>query len=150
MRRAEAKDVPALVALAKASGVAYRPGRGVLLVAVAPQGEVVGWLEGVLDGAYTGPGAPVAPPHGYVQTVVVDPGWRRRGVGGRLLEVFVDLVRGAGVGWVFAVPDEDAGVRARVSWLGACGFAPVDDPDEVWPVMGRCSAHTPSGGGVRV
>jgi N-acetylglutamate synthase-like GNAT family acetyltransferase len=98
---------------------------------------VVGWLEGVVDGAYSGPGCPTPPPHGYVQTVVVDPGWRRRGVGSGLLGAFVKHARSAGARWVFAVPDEDDGVEARVAWLTSAGFSPVDDPGEEWPVMGQ-------------
>lgn len=134
-RLAARSDRPSLIAVSVAAGVVYRPGAGVVLV--AEDGGVVGWLEGVLDGVYSGPGAPCAPPHGYVQAVVVDPEWRRRGVGRGLLEAFAHASWFAGARWVFAAPDEGAGVEARVAWLASAGFEPVDDPGEEWPVMGR-------------
>lgn len=108
----------------------------IALVAV-DAGAVVGWLEGVLDGAYTGPGALVPPPHGYVLSLVVDAQFRRRGVGSRLLDAFVGEAREAGVAWVFLFPEEGDGVEGRVAFLRAAGFSPVDDPDEEYPAMGR-------------
>ncbi|GAA0972837.1 GNAT family N-acetyltransferase [Nocardiopsis tropica] len=108
----------------------------VALVAV-DAGAVVGWIEGVLDGAYTGPGALVPPPHGYVLSLVVDAEWRQRGVGTGLLDAFVEEARTAGCRWVFLFPDEGEGVEARVAFFRTAGFEAVDDPDEEWPVMGR-------------
>ncbi|PWV44610.1 acetyltransferase (GNAT) family protein [Nocardiopsis sp. L17-MgMaSL7] len=125
-----------LRALAVRAGVAYAPDGDVLLAA-EDDGVVVGWLSGTLAGVYPGPGAPVPPPHGYVQAVVVDPAHRRAGIGRALVEEFVAAASRAGVGWVFAVPDEDLEVEARVQWLAACGFRPVVDPGERWPAMGR-------------
>jgi N-acetylglutamate synthase-like GNAT family acetyltransferase len=91
----------------------------------------------VLGGVYEGPGSPVAPPHGYVLAVVVDPAWRRRGVGRGLLEGFVDRARAAGVEWVFLRPEEGEGVEGRVEFFLRCGFTPVEDPGSEWPAMGR-------------
>lgn len=133
---ARRSDRPALIAVSVAAGVPYRPGGGVIVFA-EDDGVVVGWVEGVVDGAYSGPGAPVPPPHGYVQAVVVDPGWRRRGVGRGLLEAFAHAAWCAGARWVFAAPDEGQGVEDRVAWLASAGFEPVEDPGEEWPVMGR-------------
>jgi GNAT superfamily N-acetyltransferase len=124
--------------LAARAGADYRPDGDVVLVAEI-DGAVVGWLSGVLDGVYPEPGAPAPAPHGYVQAVVVAMAARRAGVGRELLDRFVATARKAGVSWVFAVPDEDLDVKARVTWLAACGFEPVVDPGEVCPVMGRWS-----------
>ncbi|WP_150254827.1 GNAT family N-acetyltransferase [Nocardiopsis deserti] len=65
---------------------------------------------------YPGPGAPVRPPHGYVQAVVVDPAARRAGVGRALLGAFTATARETGLEWVFAVPDEAPASRA--GWRG--------------------------------
>ncbi|WP_197285918.1 GNAT family N-acetyltransferase [Nocardiopsis sp. NRRL B-16309] len=108
--------------MAVEAGAAYRPGEGVLLLAEGGDG-VVGWLEGVLDGAYPGPGAPVGPPHGYIQTVVVAASWRGAGVGRALVEEFVAAAAASRLEWVFAAPDEGPGVEGRVAWLARCGFA---------------------------
>ncbi|NKZ00489.1 GNAT family N-acetyltransferase [Nocardiopsis alborubida] len=108
----------------------------VVLVAEA-DGAVAGWVEGVLDGVYEGAGSPVPPPHGYVLAVVVDPGWRRRGVGRGLLEGFVARAREAGVEWVFLLPEEGEGARGRVEFFLRCGFTPVDDPGSERLAMGR-------------
>jgi N-acetylglutamate synthase-like GNAT family acetyltransferase len=62
---------------------------------------------------------------------------RRAGVGRALLEEFTAAAREHGLEWVFAVPDEAPGVAGRVAWLSESGFAPVADPGELWPVMGR-------------
>ncbi|MEU5858914.1 GNAT family N-acetyltransferase [Nocardiopsis dassonvillei] len=129
-------DYPSLIAVSVAAGVPYRPGDGVVVLAEEDD-RVVGWVEGVVDGVYSGPGAPCAPPHGYVQAVVVDPGCRRRGVGKGLLEAFAHAAWFSGAKWVFAALDENQGVEARVAWLTSAGFEPVDDPDEKGPVMGR-------------
>lgn len=107
-----------------------------VLVAIS-DGHLVGWVEGVLDGAYTGPGAPTSPPHGYVLGIVVDPAWRRLGAGHMLLDGFVAEARTAGLSWVFLFPEEGDGVTGRVAFLEAAGFSPVDDPEEEWPAMGR-------------
>jgi len=139
-RRALPEDGPDIAHLVAASAPhfgakGYSEG-SVALVAV-DAGAVVGWLEGVLDGAYTGPGAPVPPPHGYVLSLVVDAAWRRRGVGAGLLSAFVGESREAGVRWVFLFPDEGEGVEERVAFFRAAGFEAVDDPGERWPTMGR-------------
>ncbi|MEU3020170.1 GNAT family N-acetyltransferase [Nocardiopsis sp. NPDC007018] len=110
---------------------------GDVLLTATVGGRLVGWLSGTLAAVYPGPGTPGPPPHGYVQAVVVDPAHRRAGVGRALVEEFVATAGRAGVGWVFAAPDEDADVEQRVEWLAACGFTPVTDPGERWPVMGR-------------
>ncbi|MFE9247065.1 GNAT family N-acetyltransferase [Nocardiopsis sp. NPDC006938] len=136
VRSVDGGEVGQLCALARRAGVSYAPGGDVFLAAVV-DGRLVGWLSGTLTAIYPGPGAPVRPPHGYVQAVVVDPNHRRVGIGRRLVEEFVSAAGRAGVGWVFAAPDEDAGIEQRVEWLAACGFRPVVDPGERWPVMGR-------------
>ena len=110
---------------------------GMVVLVAVDAGAVVGWLEGVLDGAYTGPGAPTNPPHGYVLGVVVSSAHRRSGVGSALLDRFAAEARTAGVRWVFLFPDESEGVEGRVRFFAAAGFVPVDDPDEVFPAMGR-------------
>lgn len=100
----------------------------------------MGWVSGTVRGLY--PGAPVPPPHGYVQAVVVDPERRRRGVGRRLVEAFLAAAARSGVGWVFAAPDEGEGVAGRVAWLVECGFMAVEEPGEEWPMMGhRVTVH---------
>lgn len=109
----------------------------VVLVAEQAGGRVVGYLTGVLDGVYSGPGCPVGPPHGYVQALAVDPDMRLRGSGRALVQGFVCRARAVGARWVFALPDEGRGVEHRVEFFGRCGFSPVDDPDERWPVLGR-------------
>ncbi|MFL1430222.1 MULTISPECIES: GNAT family N-acetyltransferase [unclassified Nocardiopsis] len=114
-----------------AAGVSYSPAGDVVLVAVS--GAVVGWLAGSLDASH-----PVAPVRraGYIQAVVVAPGVRRQGVGTALVGAFLDLAREAGVGWVFAAPDEDGDALGRLRWVHACGFEATSDPDP-WPIMGR-------------
>lgn len=145
VRRAVAADGPGIAALVAREAPHFEvrgypdgvwPEGVVVLVAVAG-GTVVGWLEGVLDGAYTGPGAPVSPPHGYVLGIVVDGAHRRSGVGRGLLDGFVAEARAAGLSWVFLLPEEGEGVEGRVSFFRAAGFPPVDDPDEEHPAMGR-------------
>ncbi|MEU0236623.1 GNAT family N-acetyltransferase [Nocardiopsis sp. NPDC006198] len=109
-----------------------------MVVLVAVDGDtVVGWIEGILDGAYTGPGAPVPPPHGYVLALVVDAEWRRRGVGTGLLDAFVAVAGRSGTRWVFLKPEEGEHVEERVAFFEQAGFAPVPDPDGTWPPMGR-------------
>ncbi|WP_047870447.1 GNAT family N-acetyltransferase [Nocardiopsis sp. RV163] len=137
IRPADDTDLPGLRALAAAAETVYAPDGDVLLVAADDDGLPVGWLAGTFDGVYPGPGAPVRPPHGYVQAVVVDPAARRAGVGLQLLDAFTAAARESGLEWVFAVPDEAPGVAGRVAWLSASGFTPVADPGELWPVMGR-------------
>ncbi|MFJ9558332.1 GNAT family N-acetyltransferase [Nocardiopsis sp. NPDC101807] len=139
IRRALPEDGPDLAALVAAAAPSFGAkghSKGVTLVAV-DAGAVVGWIEGVLDGAYTGPGSPVPPPHGYVMSLVVDAGWRRQGVGTGLLDAFVGTARTAGLAWVFLFPDEDENVEGRVAFFEHAGFEAVDDPDERWPAMGR-------------
>ena len=99
----------------------------------------LGWggVEATLDGVYSGPGAPVPPPHGYVLAVVVDQDWRRQGVGTALLDAFIAEARSVGVEWVFLLPEESTGVEERVRFFEAAGFTAVDDPDEIWPALGR-------------
>ena len=143
-RPATVADQSSLRALAVASGSAYVPDGDVLLLAEDNTGRPLGWLAGTFQGVYPGPGAPTAPPHGYVQAVVVDATTRRSGVGKQLLEVFSAAAHEAGARWVFAVPDEAPGVAERMAWLSACGFTPVDDPGEPWPVMGRWAQQSPS------
>ncbi|MET9713347.1 GNAT family N-acetyltransferase [Nocardiopsis alba] len=108
---------------------------GDLVLAAETCGELVGWASGTTRGLY--PGAPVPPPHGYVQAVVVNPEQRRQGVGRRLMAAFLTAAARSGVGWVFAAPDEGEGVETRVAWLVECGFVAVEEPGEVWPVMGQ-------------
>ncbi|MGW9447051.1 N-acetyltransferase family protein [Bacillus mobilis] len=129
-------SIARLVAAAAPSFGAKGYSENVALVAV-DAGAVVGWLEGVLDGAYTGPGTPTPPPHGYVLGLVVDAGWRRCGFGTGLLEEFVGVARTAGLRWVFLFPEEGGGVEGRVAFFHAAGFEAVDDPGEQWPAMGR-------------
>jgi len=137
-RRALPEDGPDIARLVAAAAPSFgaKHSKAVALVAV-DAGTVVGWLEGVLDGAYTGPGAPVPPPHGYVLSLVVDARFRRRGVGTGLLDAFVDEARDAGVAWAFLSPDEGEDVEGRVAFFERAGFETVDDPDEQWPAMGR-------------
>lgn len=145
IRRAAPEDGPAIADLLVRSAPHFEVAgyaRGVwpdgieVLVAISDD-HLVGWVEGVLDGAYTGPGAPVPPPHGYVLGIVVDPLWRRMGAGRALLDGFVAVARAAGVRWVFLFPEEGEEVEGRVAFLSAAGFSPVDDPDEEYPAMGR-------------
>ncbi|MFE1396280.1 GNAT family N-acetyltransferase [Nocardiopsis alba] len=125
--------------LADRAGAVYAP-EGDLVLAAETHGTLAGWASGTVRGLY--PGAPVPPPHGYVQAVVVGPGYRRRGVGRRLVEAFLAAAARSGVGWVFAAPDEGGGVEARVAWLVECGFVAVEEPHEVRPVMGhRVTVH---------
>ncbi|MFE6387367.1 GNAT family N-acetyltransferase [Nocardiopsis dassonvillei] len=147
VRSARPEDGPGIAALIgrasphldeKGYPASLLPEDMVVLVAEADgNGAVVGWVEGVLDGVYEGSGSPAPPPHGYVLAVVVDPGWRRRGVGRGLLEGFVDRARAAGVEWVFLLPEEGEGAEGRVEFFLRCGFTPVHDPDREWPAMGR-------------
>jgi GNAT superfamily N-acetyltransferase len=132
LRPATASDRPAMVAVSTAAGAAYTPVGDVVLVAVSP--GVVGWLCGSLDASH-----PVAPVHraGYIQAVVVTPGARRRGVGSALVGAFLDRAREAGVGWVFAAPDEAGDAVGRLQWMHVLGFEAVAEPDEDWPIMGR-------------
>lgn len=132
VRPASPADRPAMVAVSAAAGVSYSSAGDVVLVAVS--GAVVGWLAGSLDASH-----PVAPVRraGYIQAVVVDPGARRRGVGTALVGAFLDRAREAGVGWVFAAPDEDGDAAGRLQWMHVLGFEAVAEPDEDWPIMGR-------------
>ncbi|MEE2041171.1 GNAT family N-acetyltransferase [Nocardiopsis sp. CT-R113] len=114
----------------------YWPDGIVVLVAV-DEDVVVGWIEGVMDGAYMGPGTPTPPPHGYVLALIVDAAWRRRGIGTALLEEFVAMARDAGSRWVFLLPEEGEYVEGRVAFFDAAGFTPVDHPGKTWPAMGR-------------
>lgn len=136
IRPYRAQDRHALEAITARASVAYTPNTGVLLVAVDRAGNPVGWAGGTLEGHYPGPGAPVPAPHGYLQAVVVDPDHQQVGVGRALVAAFVAAAARSGVGWVFAVPDEDQGVQGRVRFFAGCGLVPVQDPDEEWPVMG--------------
>ncbi|MGW9351749.1 GNAT family N-acetyltransferase [Nocardiopsis flavescens] len=129
-------DLPALQEIAGRAGVAYRAGPGAL-IARTVHGAPAGWLAGVYDSVYTGPGAPCAPPHAYVRAVVVDPGARRLGFGTRLLSTFVARAHRLGVRWAFAAVDEGPGAEGRAAWFAERGWAPVDDPGEEWPVMCR-------------
>ncbi|MFE1170488.1 GNAT family N-acetyltransferase [Nocardiopsis sp. NPDC058789] len=147
VRRAVPDDGPAIAGLLMRAAARFEvkdyplgswPDGIEVLVAVEDD-RLVGWVEGVLDGAYTGPGAPVPPPHGYVLGIVVDPLWRRLGAGRALLDGFVAVARAAGVRWVFLFPEEGEEVEGRVEFLRAAGFTPVDDPDEKYPAMGRSS-----------
>ncbi|CAL9611169.1 GNAT family N-acetyltransferase [Nocardiopsis dassonvillei] len=144
VRPAASAELPALRALAARAGAAYAPDGDVLLVAEI-DGVVVGWLSGTLAGAYPGPGAPVPAPRGYVQAVVVATAARRAGISRELLEEFVATARQARVAWVFAVPGEGLGAAGQVGWLSACGFAPVVDSGEIWPVMGRWTGMSAQG-----
>ncbi|MFD6953299.1 GCN5 family acetyltransferase [Nocardiopsis sp. TSRI0078] len=145
VRPAVAEDAPAIVSLIGRAAPhldtkAYANGRlpeGVVALVAELRGRLVGWLEGVVDDAYTGPGAPVPPPHGYVLAIVVDPGTRRQGVGRGLMEAFVRVAREAGVRWVFLFPEEGTGVRERMEFFEACGFEAVGDPGGEHPAMGR-------------
>jgi len=134
-------DIARLVAASAPHFGAKGYSEGSVALVAVDTGAVVGWIEGVLDGAYTGPGAPVPPPHGYVLSVVVDARFRRHGVGTGLLDAFVDEARDAGVAWVFLFPDEGEGVEGRVRFFERAGFEAVDDPDEEWPAMGRWATH---------
>ncbi|WP_338036334.1 GNAT family N-acetyltransferase [Nocardiopsis kunsanensis] len=110
---------------------------GIMVLVAVEEDHLVGWVEGVLDGAYTGPGSPTPPPHGYVLGVVVDPAWRRMGAGRALLDSFVSVASDEAVRWVFLFPEEGEDVAGRVAFLRAAGFEPVDDPTETTPAMGR-------------
>ncbi|GAA1454208.1 GNAT family N-acetyltransferase [Nocardiopsis tropica] len=136
-RRALPEDGPHIAALVAAAAPSFgaKHSGAVALVAV-DAGALVGWIEGVLDGAYTGPGAPAPPPHGYVLSLVVDAAWRRQGVGTGLLDAFVDEAREVGLAWVFLFPDEGEDVEGRVRFFEQAGFEAVDDPAEQWPAMG--------------
>ncbi|NYH51466.1 GNAT superfamily N-acetyltransferase [Nocardiopsis arvandica] len=144
VRPAVAEDAPAIVSLIRRAAPhldtkAYANGHlpdGVVALSAELHGRLVGWLEGVVDAEYTGPGAPVPPPHGYVLAVVVDPDTRRQGVGRGLMEAFARVAREAGVRWVFLYPEEGAGAGERVEFFGACGFEAVDGPGGEHPVMG--------------
>ncbi|MGW8438850.1 GNAT family N-acetyltransferase [Nocardiopsis sp. NPDC055879] len=136
MRSPKGGEQHALAVLAHRAGVAYAPNTDVLLVAVDRSDRPAGWAGGTFDARYPGPGAPVPAPHGYLQAVVVDTDHQRHGIGRALVKSFVAAAAQSGVGWVFAVPDEDQGVQGRVAFFAACGLAPVHDPDEEWPVMG--------------
>ena len=131
IRDATAGDRGAMDAVSAAAGTSYTPVGDVVLVAVSP--AVVGWLCGSLDASH--PVAPVGRA-GYIQAVVVHPGARRQGVGTALVGAFLSLAREAGVGWVFAAPDENGDAAGRIRWIHACGFEATADPDP-WPVMGR-------------
>lgn len=136
VRSSRSGEQHALAAIASRAGVAYAPDGDVLLVAVDRSDRPVGWASGTFGARYPGPGAPIPAPHGYLQAVVVDPAHQRNGVGRELVSAFVAAAARAGVGWVFAVPDEDQGVQDRVRFFSVCGLTPVPDPDEEWPVMG--------------
>ncbi|WP_433701739.1 N-acetyltransferase family protein [Nocardiopsis sp. CA-288880] len=129
--------IAALVAAAAPSFGAKEYSEDTVALVAVDAGAVVGWIEGVLDGAYTGPGAPVPPPHGYVLALVVDAGWRRQGVGTGLLDAFVAEARDVGCRWVFLFPDEGKDVEGRVRFFERAGFEAVNDPGEQWPAMGR-------------
>ncbi|MBQ1079847.1 MULTISPECIES: GNAT family N-acetyltransferase [unclassified Nocardiopsis] len=122
---------------------------GMVVLVAEEEGRVVGWLEAVLDWAYTGPGAPAPPPHGYVLAVVVDPERRRRGIGCALLDRYVHRAREAGVRWVFLLPEGGEGVEGRLAFFRAAGFTPLPVTDDPLPPMGRWTgadetAHRPS------
>lgn len=145
VRRAVAEDGPAIAGLLMRAAshfevAGYVRGTwpdGIEVLVAVEDGRLVGWVEGVVDGAYTGPGVPTPPPHGYVLGIVVDPIWRRLGAGRALLDGFVAVARTAGASWVFLFPEEGDEVEGRVAFLRAAGFSPVDDPDEEYPAMGR-------------
>ncbi|MEU3017788.1 MULTISPECIES: GNAT family N-acetyltransferase [unclassified Nocardiopsis] len=110
---------------------------GMVVLVAEEAGRVVGWLEAVLDWAYTGPGAPAPPPHGYVLAVVVDPAWRRRGIGCALLDRYVREARENGVRWVFLLPEGGEGTQGRLAFFRAAGFTPLPATGDPLPPMGR-------------
>ncbi|WP_435111928.1 GNAT family N-acetyltransferase [Nocardiopsis synnemataformans] len=113
------------------------PGETCVLVAENSEGAIVGWLEGLVDGAYRGAGAdPIFPePHGYVQAMMVSPAMRRRGVGSALLEAFAQRARSQGCEWMFLLPDETDDPTERVRFFESVGLTAVNDPSERFPAM---------------
>ena len=109
-----------------------------LVVLVAErEGHIVGWLEGILDGEYEGSGAPVPPPHGYVLAIVVDEEQRHHGIGGDLIEKFMEEALAAKVEWVFLIPEGGEGCEDRVRFFIHSGFTPTEVLDEKRLIMAR-------------
>ncbi|MFD6094719.1 GNAT family N-acetyltransferase [Nocardiopsis flavescens] len=113
------------------------PGQTCVLVAENSEGDIVGWLEGLVDGAYRGVGADPAflEPHGYVQAMMVSPAVRRRGIGGALLRAFARQAHSQGCEWMFLLPDETDDPTGRVSFFESMGLTAVNDPNERFPAM---------------
>ncbi|WP_087100691.1 GNAT family N-acetyltransferase [Nocardiopsis sp. JB363] len=109
-----------------------------LVVLVAERaGRVVGWAEGILDGEYEGSGAPVPPPHGYILATVVDEEMRHQGIGGALIEKFMQEALAAKVEWVFLIPEGGEGYEDRVRFFINSGFTPTEVLDEKRLIMAR-------------
>ncbi|UJR81609.1 GNAT family N-acetyltransferase [Sandaracinus amylolyticus] len=91
------------------------------------EGEVIGFLLGFLA-----PSAGGDVPHtAYVHLVGIHPEHRRRGVGKRLYEVFVERARQAGAQRVKAITN--VGNEGSIEFHRALGFAVVEDHDYAGP-----------------
>lgn len=82
---------------------------GTCVTARAAGGELVGWCAALSDGVR----------HAFLIDVIVDPGWRRRGVGRRLVDLAVGALRESGIEIVHVdFTSEHADFYER------CGFRP--------------------------
>jgi L-amino acid N-acyltransferase YncA len=88
------------------------------------------WLAEVADGRtagfLVGLISPADPSIGYVKLVATNPNMRRRGLGRRLYEQFIDDVAGRGVREIQAITWP--GNRVSVEFHRAIGFEPVGGP----------------------
>ena len=77
------------------------------VAALGPDRELIGWCAAVSDGVR----------HGFLLDVIVDPQWRRRGIGRRLVAHTVDALRRLGI----AIVHVDFAPEHR-TFYARCGF----------------------------
>ena len=99
----------------------FRHVGGTSWLAVDPAGRAVGFLIGYPSQDH--------PAEGVIHLVAVDPNVRRRGIGGALIEAFIDGVAPRGVTEVIALGWP--GNPPAAAFLEACGFRADDGPGTV-------------------
>lgn len=90
-------------------------------------GEVVGFLLGFV--------APTEPPVAYVHLVGIHPDHRRRGVGKRLYQQFIERAQAAGAQRIKAITT--VGNDGSLRFHEALGFDVTEDPDYAGPGRSR-------------
>lgn len=94
----------------------YLAGQPLLSFVAEYRGEVVGFLLGDVKSYEFG-----LAQSAWIETIGVDPAYQRHGVGGRLVQAFLDHCRRSGIGSVHSlIKENDAGVR---TFYEAIGFA---------------------------
>ncbi len=104
------------------------------LVITDSEGQVVGFLEGMLDSHYDKSIAPpaLAMPQAFVQTMCVAVEQRGKGFGAALLRRFAQEAAAVGLTYLATTADQGGGQDRRVKFFLGCGLASLDQENPLW------------------